>query len=53
MQDASLMQDNIGQVALFTSILLAEMLLSCINQYCVLILNCFIVNNKGGNRKRK
>ena len=28
--------------------------LSCISQYCcVLILNCFIGNNKGGKRKRK
>ena len=29
------------------------MLLSCINQYCfVLVLNCFIVNKKGGNKKK-
>jgi len=35
-----------------SSIIFVETLLS--HQYsCVLILNCFIVNNKGGNRKRK
>ena len=29
------------------------MLLSCINQYCfVSVLNCFIVNKKGGNKKK-
>jgi len=35
-----------------SSILFVEMLLShrC---HCVLILNWFIVNNKGGNKKRK
>ena len=37
-----------------SSVLLVETLLSCINQYCwVLILNCFIVNNKSGSRKSK
>ena len=36
------MQDNIGQVALSSSILLVETPLSCINQCCfVLIVDCF------------
>ena len=47
------MPESIGRVALYT-LLLVETLFICINQYCcVLILNCFIVNNKGGRSKRK